>query len=596
MKYLNYIWILTLVAASTAATAQPAFNATVSRTTVSTSDRFELVFTLENTTNASGFRPPSLKEFRVLGGPFQSSSYQIINGKTSQSLSIKYVLQPVHAGTYTIGAATIRAGSKPLTTSPITITVTDAPIEQRGEEGGENDLISYLNKNFYIRSTLSKGNLYKGESVVLTYRLYVNAGSAIYDYRVNGATVVPDYHGFYAEEIDVSNLKGEYQNINGQRFLVQTIKQVRLTPQVAGDLKVDPLTVDATIAIRKQSRNNSFFDEFFGGPFSSSYDRYDHTTTAPATTIKVRDFPEGAPESFNGAVGQFDMETSISATETKTGEPITYTVSLSGKGNMSLFAEPELALPPGWEVYDPDIEESGNRKTYAYLLIPGNPGEYALPSYEWTYFDPDRGRYITLRSDAYSVDVAEGDGYQAVSGGAGEEVEAIDSDIRYIDTRKPSFRREGQGMFPLWWAYTGMGIPFAAMLFFLVAATRKPSAPDLLQKRNQQAGRVAKKRVKHAGELVRSGDRKAFYDEAVRVMWDYLSHKFRIPPSQLNRERLQKVLMEHGLNPTLTDDTLALQQTFEMAVFAPATSGMTPAEHLAQLEQWIIDMEKATSK
>lgn len=596
MKRPAYILTFLLVSMTMVASAQPVFNATVSRTTLSTSDRFELVFTLENTASASGFRAPSLKDFRVLGGPFQSSSYQIINGKTSQSLSIKYVLQPLHAGTYTIGAATIRAGSKSLTTSPVTITVTDAPVREDNEDGGESDLISYLNKNFYIRSTLSKADLYKGESVVLIYQLFVNAGGAIYDYRVNGATVVPDYHGFYAEESDVSNLKGEYRNINGQRFLVQTIKQVRLTPQVSGDLKVDPLTVDATIAIRKQSRNNSFFDEFFGGPFSSSYDRYDHTTTAPATTVKVRDFPAGAPESFNGAVGQFDMETAISATDTKTGEPITYTVSLSGKGNMSLFAEPELELPPGWEVYDPDIEESGSRKSYAYLLIPGNPGEYTLPSYEWTYFDPDRGRYFTLRSDEYTVAVAEGDGYQSVSGGSGEEVEAIDSDIRYIDTRKLSFRSDGQGAYPLWWTYAGIGIPFAAMLFFLVAATRKPSTPDLLQKRNQQAGRMAKKRVKHASELVRSGKRKAFYDEAVRVMWDYLSHKFRIPPSELNREHLQKVLTGNKIDPSLTESTLALQQTFEMAVFAPATSGMTPAEHLNQLEQWIIDMEKATSK
>ena len=57
------------------------FVATVDNNKVAENDRLELRFTFEgkNLNALKNFNPPSLKEFRVLSGPNQSTSMQIIN-------------------------------------------------------------------------------------------------------------------------------------------------------------------------------------------------------------------------------------------------------------------------------------------------------------------------------------------------------------------------------------------------------------------------------------------------------------------------------------------------------------------------------------
>jgi hypothetical protein len=521
----------------------------------------------------------------------------MINGNTTQSVSIKYVLQPKKTGTITIGPASIRSGSSILKTEPITIQVSERTASNQDGEEEATDINSYLKKHFYIKAEISDRDIYKGETTTVTYKLYINTGSDIYDYRVNGATKVPDYNGFFAEEIDVSNSKGSYEYINGQRYLIQTIKQVRLTPQTDGDLKIDPLTVDATIAIKvKQQNSNGLFDEFFGSPFSSSYKRYNYESTAPSVSIKVRDFPANAPESFNGAVGKFTMETSINDTITKTGEPLTYTVTVKGSGNMSLFAEPEIILPPGWDAYNPDIEERGNQKTYAYLLIPGSVGSYTLPPHEWTYFDPDARKYITLKSDEYNIQVEQGSSVgNSGNGSVSEDVEQLDKDIRFIKKDKPALKGSGSQVFNPLVLFTGVGVPLLMVVMLGVLSRRKGSESDVLLRKNKQAGKVARQRLKQAEVLAGAANSKDFYNEAVRVIWGYLGDKFHLPQSELNKENINQALVQKEVSTELIQSTLELQQKLEQAVFAPSISGFTPQDILRQLEQWIIEIEKSQS-
>jgi hypothetical protein len=314
---------------------------------------------------------------------------------------------PKSTGTFTIGSATIQSGGKTYTTRPVTITVTQKSAAEKEEE---QDLTAFLRNNFYLRAEVSDADIYKGEEVYVTYYLYVNSKSDIMDFRVNGATKVPDFDGFYAEEIDVSHIQGEYKNIGGQQFLVQPVKKVKLTAQRPGDLLADPLTIDATVSVRSKKRNSGdpFFDDFFG----RGYERHNATATSPAVKVKVKDLPSNAPDSFNGAVGSFDMKTTINTTETATDEPLTYRIELTGKGNITLFNAPELKLPPGWETYEPKVSGGKDSRTYEYLLIPRNPGTFEIPPHKWSYFDPAEQQYFTLSSEAYDIVVREGEHYK----------------------------------------------------------------------------------------------------------------------------------------------------------------------------------------
>lgn len=191
---------------------------------------------------------------------------------------------------------------------------------------------------------------------------------------------------------------------------------------------------------QKQSKSNDPWDQFFSNPYGSNYDRYDFEIISN-TLNEVKELPANAPPSFNGAVGRFDMKTEINTTETKTDEPITYRIKITGNGNLALFQTPLLDLPPGWETYDPKVSETSNSKTYEYLLIPRSPGTFTLPAHQWSYFDPDRNLYQTIASEEYAIDVEAGTGYTGgnnTTGFSKEEVEMLAQDIHYIKTKNRS--------------------------------------------------------------------------------------------------------------------------------------------------------------
>ncbi|MFZ1825617.1 MAG: BatD family protein, partial [Chitinophagales bacterium] len=126
MKQLSVI--ITCIFISALSIAQSAFEATVSRNQVNTSDRFTITFTLQNGSSISNFKAPAFSDFYVLGGPNQSSSFSSINGRTSQSISYAYVLQAKAAGKFTISSASIKSGKETYTTQPITIEVSERQV------------------------------------------------------------------------------------------------------------------------------------------------------------------------------------------------------------------------------------------------------------------------------------------------------------------------------------------------------------------------------------------------------------------------------------------------------------------------------------
>lgn len=596
MKHLSTI--IACICISVLSAAQSTFEINVSRTEVNTSDRFTVTFTLHNGSNVSNFKAPAFSDFYVLGGPNQSSSFSSINGKTSQSISYGYVLQAKAAGTFTIGPASIQSGKDTYTTQPVTIQVSERPITNNNSNGDNDadDLSSYLQKNMFIKASADATSVYKGEEITVTYKLYVNRNSQIYDYGITGATLVPKFNGFHAVEVTVQNNQGSYENINGQSYLVQVVKITKLTPQIGGTLEIDPLGVDAVVALRtkRKSNSNDPWDQFFNNPFSSTYDRQNFEIISNAIKINVKELPPNAPVSFNGAVGNFNMQTEINTTKTKTDEPITYRIKITGNGNLALFQTPELNLPPGWETYDPKISETATSKTYEYLLIPRSPGSFTLPSHTWSYFDLGKRQYRTIASDAYTVDVEAGPQYTGGNTSTGvskEEVEMLAQDIRYLKTGTPEFV-SGDTLLKSPVTYIGLSAPILLGIFiFFFTAKRNEMEKDVVGMRKRKATSVAVKRLKAANQFIAQDNRKAFYDETIRAVWGYLSDKFNIPTSDMSRENIGGILREKKISETAVNELFGLMNRCEIALFAPVQSNAVMQEEYDKAVALITEIE-----
>ena len=102
------------------------FSVSVSTDSLLMGNPLEVTFTLKNT-DGKHFEAPVFEGFQIVGGPNQSSSFQMVNGDVSQEMSYSYYLQPVDIGTHYIPPASIETKDGFLETQPIEVIVYPNP-------------------------------------------------------------------------------------------------------------------------------------------------------------------------------------------------------------------------------------------------------------------------------------------------------------------------------------------------------------------------------------------------------------------------------------------------------------------------------------
>ncbi|MDH3269610.1 MAG: BatD family protein, partial [Ignavibacteria bacterium] len=410
--------------------------ASVNETLVADNERFQISFTFSGPSinNLSKLSPPSFENFLILSGPNQSTSIQIINGTQSASLTYTYLVQPKGIGTFTIGSAGISQGGNVYESDPIKITVvkgTDKPKQPKDDPQIYFDEIA---KNLFIRASVDKSRVYSGESIILTYKLYRKL-----DIGQLSPTKMPQYQGFWAEQLDVGNNTFQYkkETFEGKQFLVGELMKVALFPTQTGTLQVTPLEIKIPVAIQKQKSKN-IWDDFFGDPFGRT-EAIDFNAKSNVVKIQVDPLPPGQPDSFKGAVGDYSLDVKLNNTTVKSNEPLTLNINISGTGNINLIEMPEINLPNGFEKYEPKVNDKINRKakisgskTGEYLFVPRVVGIREIPPIEFSYFDPSKKKYVTLKSRSFNIDIKPGDKLASTEVVGKEDVKELGTDIRFI--------------------------------------------------------------------------------------------------------------------------------------------------------------------
>jgi oxygen tolerance protein BatD len=128
MKKLLYSIAFCFVINSAFAQQEVNFRMEVSNDSILLGNYFEVKFILENA-SGSQFEPPSFEGFTVIGGPNQASTFSMMNGKVSQSLSYSYYLKPQDIGSFYIEPASIKVGNEILETMPKKVLVVVNPDE-----------------------------------------------------------------------------------------------------------------------------------------------------------------------------------------------------------------------------------------------------------------------------------------------------------------------------------------------------------------------------------------------------------------------------------------------------------------------------------
>lgn len=578
------------------------FVATVDNNQVSENDRFELRFTFEgkNLNALKNFNPPSLKEFRVLSGPNQSTSMQIINGVSSSSLTLSYILMPNTTGAYTIGSASIQYEEKTYTTDPIKVTIIKGSQKPKDDSNKQisNEEIA---KNLFIRATIDKNKVYLGEQVTVTYKLYTRLNIA----SQMSVDKLPQYQGFWAEELETArNISFSREVIDGQQYNVGLLKRAALFPNQAGKLEVTPLELTIPIQVQKKKNPNNVWDDFFGDPFGRA-EIVEYQAKSNILRVEVMPLPENnKPASFKGAVGKFDFSATLGKQKTKTNEPINLKFDISGTGNIKLLELPPFELPNGFEKYDPKVDEQINRagkisgtKKAEYLLIPRVAGTREIPPIEFSYFDPEKRSYQTLSSKSFTVTIEQGKG-GASDYASQQSIEQLDSDIRFIKTKFDDVDGQSEILLfkPAFWIASV--VPFLASLI-LIGWKRKQDKLSGNQQllRYSKAEKVARKRFKAAKKLLDQNNIELFYSEISQALFGYLEDKFHIPKSEFTLDRAADELLKRNIKPELVEKMKTNAQKCEFIRFAPGTNPSQAMNEMYQsFSDVVISIERSIAK
>jgi len=538
---------------------------------------FQLVYSVN--ASCKDLRPPEIRNFDVLAGPFEShsSSMQIINGKSSSTVSVSYTytLQAQKTGTYTIPSASIVVNNQKYTSNGVSIKVLPADATPPKSQGGQSESTAsqaISNDNIFIKASASKSNVYEQEAVLVTYKLYTLADVV---QCVNKK--MPDFNGFMKQDLEQSqNKQFSFENFHGKNYGTVVLYQVLLYPQRSGVIQIDKGTFEAAIRIQNRTAARSIFDDFF-----DSYTNVSKIIVAPGLKISVNPLPANKPASFSGTLGRFSLNSSISTAEIKANDAVTLKINISGSGNMKLIQNPAIKFPEGFEVYDPKVNNNfktspsgvSGTKSIEYLFIPRHAGDFEIPSAEFAYFDIQDKTYKTLRTPVYKLKVLKGEGGDNSVVGTyidKEDVRQLGNDIRYIQTEKFELTKEEEPLFgtlTYWLLYL---IPMLVSLFlFLFFRKKLKENADIEFIKNKKANRIAQKRLKLALKLLNEGNKDKFYEEVLKAVWTYLSDKLSISVAELTKERVDLELTNRGLDKTVIQLYMQILNTCEFARYAP---------------------------
>jgi hypothetical protein len=579
------IWVTMFLMVETAAAQDATFEASVDKSPVGVGDQFTLSLTLRNAGVGSGknLQLPDLSNFHIMGGPNQSSSVQFINGQVSSSVTYSYVLQPREIGMFTIGSASIEAGGKVYTTSPVQIEVVKGVARSTPQASAPPDLADQIGDNLFLKATVDRSRVIQGEQINLMIKLYTRLpGTDITDIKF------PTMKGFWQEDIgNPKTYEQTRETVNGKEYIVAIIRKMILFPTQSGTLEISPMEVRTTVQVR--SRSFDPFDSFFGNPFGRTVP---YALKTDPLKIRVDPLPAGAPAGFKGAIGTFKMSSTVDKRTTKTNEPVTLKITIGGTGNIKLLESPEVALPADFEQYTPKVSENIDReqgkivgsKTFELLLIPRYPGQKTIKPVSFCYFDIDRREYVTLRSPAIELTVEQGAASPAplITGGPRADVQLLSQDIRFIKVVGGGFSRRGEDLYTSGVFMVLLTLPLAGLIGAFVYSRRRESVMlDEAGYRNRRAIKVAQKGLKTAEELLRgtvsgktipSSEYKIqFYAEVSRALWKYLVDKLNIPPAELSIDGTVARLARRSIDGATASSLKSLLESCEIARFAPTS-------------------------
>ena len=383
------------------AQAQTSVEASLTNTIVYRGESFGLQVVVNNNQMVDVEMPvlPDLQGVRLLSNvPSRSTNFQIINGRTSSSISYTYTLMASEEGEFTIPPISIQVGGEIQTTQPIPFRVVS-----QGTTGQSAGL-----PEIFLRIELDDETPVVGQQLVAAITLYFRDGTEISSYQpLQGWRA----DGFWREELENSSQpRAESVLLQNQRYRKAVLLRFALFPTRSGELTLAPYGM--MLGVRNRSANRDPFGSIFDS-FGTNQRRI--TLESEPVTLNVEPLPSLTTGLMSDAVGEFKVSRSISENQIVRGEGFEVVTTFDGAGNLPLISRVPFNYPKSFEEYTPqentDLNRVGTqisgRKVFTELLVAQESGNFVIPAEQLAVYNPRLNRWQNISLPALTLEVRE---------------------------------------------------------------------------------------------------------------------------------------------------------------------------------------------
>ena len=564
--YIFLFFAITIMSNLKAQDDSISFEAVLSKKSLGINENLRVDFKMNK--DGDNFTPPSFKGFTVVGGPNQSVSNMWVNGKRTFSKSYSYFLTPTKKGSLIIGQATIEIDDNIYKTLPVKISVSESVAVSKDP----NDPTYVVNENLHLVAEISNTNPYLNEGISIVYKLF-------YSPQINvtnvGEIETPEFENFWSQNIKIPRLQIERGSFKGDNYNFVTWKKTVLYPQKSGKLDILPLSLDVSVDVPTNRR------DFFGNRI---YNQVSKKVTAGKRSINVKALPGNAPESFNGAVGKFDIKLNTNKTELNASESLQAIVKISGKGNLKLFSPPSVQVPSSLEKYDPEYNEKVSTSlagmkgfiSNTYTLVPQFQGKYPIRSVEFTFFNPQLNKYETINSEDIIINVLEGplsldeNNINTINTQSSNNILPSINQFKFIKTDSDLVKINSKPFIYSLSFYLILIFPVLAILLLVIFfKSNNITSSKLKESKSRRANKLAKKYLSDARKNLENKD--MFYVALEKALHNFLKSKLFIETSDYSKEKISKLLYSKDIEKESLELFIKLIENCEFARFTPAS-------------------------
>ncbi|MBB6331257.1 type III secretory pathway component EscR [Chryseobacterium sediminis] len=330
----------------------------------------------------TGFQLPDLSKFNIIGSG--SVTNTVIDPATNTLITQKVsriALEPKKKGKIKIGSVLVTVNNRIYKTEPFDVNIRDI-VDRRS-------LAANTSNDVYLNMEIDDREVYQDQPTIAVLRVYSK--------NMDNLRKVKNIHLPQQDNINVHPINFDKSEIDPSGYgnmPSQVLAMFMVFPNEAGYVEVPGV--------------------------SASVSTYSNKTKIVSNKVKinVRKLPEGAPECFKNAVGNFNVNVyNASKEKPEAKKPLNVVVKVSGEGNLPDMELPKIAASPDYEIFPPKITSKVSPGTAGmkgeilanYVIIPKKSGAISIKTEQFAFFDPENKEYVdlgqkTLDLNAFSHD------------------------------------------------------------------------------------------------------------------------------------------------------------------------------------------------